>query len=58
MLLLLLIYVVLRALWKIAVHLISTFVNKTMYYYNVNISILHIELSLTYFEYHCININI
>jgi len=33
MLLLLLIYVVLRALWKIDVYLISTLVNKSLYYY-------------------------
>ena len=33
MLLLLLIYVVLRALWKIDVHQISTLVNKSIYYY-------------------------
>jgi len=33
MLLLLLDYVVLRALWKIDVHLISTLVNKSLYYY-------------------------
>jgi len=33
MLLLLLIYVVLRALWKIDVHLISTLVNKSLYYF-------------------------
>jgi len=33
MLLLLLNYVVLRALWKINVHLISTLVNKSFYYY-------------------------
>ena len=32
MLLLLLIYVVLRTLWKIAVYLISTLVNKSHYY--------------------------
>ena len=32
MLLLLLNYVVLRALWKIDVHLISTLVNKSLYY--------------------------
>jgi len=32
-LLLLLIYVVLRALWKIDVYLISTLVNKSLYYY-------------------------
>jgi len=32
MLLLLLIYVVLRALWKIDVYLISTLVNKSIYY--------------------------
>jgi len=32
-LLLLLNYVVLRALWKIDVHLISTLVNKSLYYY-------------------------
>jgi len=32
MLLLLLNYVVLRALWKIDVHLISIFVNKSLYY--------------------------
>jgi len=31
MLLLLLIYVVLRALWKIDVHLISTLVNRSLY---------------------------
>ena len=33
MLLLLLIYFVLRALWKIYVYLISTLVNKSLYYY-------------------------
>ena len=33
MLLLLLNYVVVRALWKIDVHLISTLVNKSLYYY-------------------------
>jgi len=33
MLLLLLNYVVLRALWKIDVHLIITLVNKSRYYY-------------------------
>ena len=33
MVLLLLIYVVLRALWKIDVHLISTLVHKSLYYY-------------------------
>ena len=33
MVLLLLNYVVLRALWKIDVHLISTLVNKSLYYY-------------------------
>ena len=33
MLLLLLNYVVLRALWKIDVHLISTLVNKSLYYH-------------------------
>ena len=33
MLLLLLIYVVLRALWKIDVYLISTLVSKSLYYY-------------------------
>jgi len=33
MLLLLLNYVVLRALWKIDVHLISTLVYKSLYYY-------------------------
>jgi len=33
MLLLLLIYIVLRALWKIDVYLISTLVNKSLYYY-------------------------
>jgi len=33
MLLLLLNYVVLRALWKIDVHPISTLVNKSLYYY-------------------------
>jgi len=36
MLLLLLNYVVLRALWKIDVHLISTLVNKSLYYYYIN----------------------
>jgi len=35
MLLLLLIYVVLRALWKIDVYLISTLVNKSLYYYYI-----------------------
>jgi len=35
MLLLLLIYVVLRALWKIDIYLISTLVNKSLYYYYV-----------------------
>jgi len=34
MLLLLLIYVVMRVLWKIDVYLISTLVNKSLYYYN------------------------
>ena len=38
MLLLLLNYVVLRALWKIDVHLISTLVNKSIYYYTVKIT--------------------
>jgi len=33
MLLLLLNYIVLRALWKIDVYLISTLVNKSLYYY-------------------------
>jgi len=33
MLILLLIYVVLRALWKIDVYLISTLVSKSLYYY-------------------------
>jgi len=33
MLLLLLNYVVLKALWKIDVHPISTIVNKSLYYY-------------------------
>jgi len=33
MLLLLLIYVVLRALWKIDVYLTSTLVNNSLYYY-------------------------
>ena len=33
MLLLLLFYVVLRALWKIDVYIISTLVNKNLYYY-------------------------
>jgi len=33
MLLLLLNYVVLRALWKIDANLISTLVNKSLYYY-------------------------
>jgi len=33
MLLLLLNYVVLRALWKTDVYLISTLVNKSLYYY-------------------------
>ena len=36
MLLLLLIYVVLRALWKKDVYLISTLVNKSLYYYYYN----------------------
>jgi len=34
--LLLLNYVVLRALWKIDVHLISTLVNKSLYYYTID----------------------
>jgi len=34
MLLLLLTYVVLRALWKIDVYLMSTLVNKGLYYYS------------------------
>jgi len=34
MLLLLLKYVVMRALWEIDVHLISTLVNKSLYYCN------------------------
>jgi len=38
MLLLLLIYGVLRALWEIDVYLISTFVNKGLYYYYYYIS--------------------
>jgi len=38
MLLLLLNYVVLRALWKIDIHLISTLVNKSLYYYITNIN--------------------
>jgi len=33
MLLLLLNYVVLRALWEIDIYLISTLVNKSLYYY-------------------------
>ena len=37
MLLLLLIYVVLRALWKIDVHLISTLLNKSLFYYYYNL---------------------
>ena len=43
MLLLLLNYVVFRALWKIDVHLISTLVNKSLhycYYYNTKQSML------------------
>jgi len=36
MVLLLLNYVVLMALWKIDVHLISTIVNKSLYYYLMN----------------------
>ena len=39
MLLLLLSYVVLRALWKIDVHLISTLVNKSLYYYHYNTNV-------------------
>jgi len=35
LLLLLLNYVVLRALWKIDVHLISPFINKSLYYYYI-----------------------
>jgi len=37
MLLLLLNYIVLRALWKIDVHLISTLVNKSLYYLSLTI---------------------
>ena len=45
MLLLLLNYLVLRALWKIDVHLISTLVNKSLYYlYNV-LNIVHALIS-------------
>jgi len=38
MLLLLLNYVVLKALWKIDVHLICTLVNKSLYYYKYQFS--------------------
>ena len=37
MLLLLLNYVVLRALWKIDVNLISTLVNKSLYYNKISL---------------------
>ena len=40
MLLLLLNYVVLRALWKIDVHVISTLVNKSLHYYYYNTKLL------------------
>jgi len=40
MLLLLLNYVVLRALWKIDVHLISTLVNKSLYFLSLFIIII------------------
>ena len=39
MLLLLLNYVVLRALWKIDVHLLSALVNKSPYYYYTHLII-------------------
>jgi len=44
MLLLLLIYVVLRALWKIDVYLISTLVNKSLYYHYSRQSRYHFRL--------------
>jgi len=45
MLLLLLIYVVLRALWKIYVYLISTVVNKNLYYNKQRgIGVLHLTV--------------
>ena len=43
MLLLLLNYVVLRALWKIDVNLISTLVNKSLYYIIIIIIIIIIQ---------------
>jgi len=48
MLLLLLNYVVLRALWKIDVNLISTLVTKSLYYYYYYLYLLvYIDISLT-----------
>jgi len=53
MLLLLLIYVVLMALWKIDVYLISSLVNKSLYYYyyyyyyNIMIIIIIIMISIS-----------
>ena len=57
MLLLLLNYVVLRALWKIDVHLISTLVNKSLYYvvgwFNFHISILYSNETLNVLDVAC-----
>jgi len=49
MLLLVLIYVVLMALWKIDVYLISTLVNKSLYYYLLcnALSIIYISQTIT-----------
>jgi len=59
MMVLVLNYVVLRALWKIDVYLISTLVNKSLYYYymeSVTDLITCIPLSLTKVStYHYIN---
>jgi len=51
MLLLLFIYVVLRALWKIDVYLISTLVNKTLYYYLYYLSIISIHVLMNIIIY-------
>jgi len=45
MLLLLLIYVVLRALWKKDVYLISTLVNKSLYYNKKSLCIVIVEFT-------------
>jgi len=54
---LLLNYVVLRALWKIDVYLISTLVNKSLYYYYyINKGLTIFVLVLTIYRYLHINV--